>query len=440
MSVGIIGMSLLGIATAAAMAKMGQQILCTDMDEELVNAVRELDFPGYEADMEKNVRETQDSGYLKFSGHIRGVVRDCDVIFITCEVPETDDDIPSLRFVREIARSIASHMEGPKTIVLRSTVPPGSAAAVTGYMNEIMADREEQYPFSVVVSPSFSRPGHRFRELLRPKFLLIGAESEAAASPLRQIYRSMGFLDSKIMVVSQKEAEMAGYARSTFLALKTAYVNELASLCDALEINLEAVTKIMGKDSGIAAKNLMPGPGFGGSEMPKNVRAMARLAEKNGLDTMLAQETLISNCRQKARCVANIEKIMGGLEGKTIGILGLVMDYGSDDLREAPALDIVHGLVERGAKLRLYNKNGYQQAKWRLFKIKEAVTFADDIYDAAQGADALVVLTRWTNTRATDEERLHRAMRGNVLIDLQNLFAGRKEIRELFEYHSFGLN
>ncbi|MDO4288344.1 MAG: nucleotide sugar dehydrogenase [Eubacterium sp.] len=439
MSVGIIGMSLLGIATAASLAKMGQQVVCADMDEELVSAVRELDFPGYEADMEKNVREAQDSGNLKFSEHIRGVVKDCNIIFITCEVPETDGELPSLRFVREIARSIASHMEGPKTVVLRSIVPPGSAAAVAGYMEEIMAEREDKHSFEVLLSPSFSRPGQRFKEMLRPKYILIGAEDETKAEPLKALYRSLGFLDNRISVVPLREAELASYAKSSLLALKNAYVNELAVLCDRMDINLEAVTKIMGKDPGISARNLMPNPGFGGSDMPKGLRTMMRLAEENGASMVLAQSALRANDNQKSWCVKKIGEILGGLEGKVIGILGLAQDHGSDDLREAPSLDIIHGLAAGGAELRIYNKSGYQQAKWRLFKEKEAVTFAEDIYDAAQGADALVVLTRWPNTRATDEARLHAAMRGDVLIDFQNLFAGRREIRALFDYHSFGL-
>lgn len=440
MSIGIIGMSLLGIATAAAMAKLGQDVICTDMDEELVTAVQELDLPGYESDLEEIVHEEQASGRLQFSEHLRGVVKACDLLFVTCEVPEIEEGEPSLRFVKEIVRNIANHMDRSKTIVLRSSMTPGSADEVKAMMQEAMADQDEKHSFEILVLPTLTRQGHRMKEMFKPKMVLIGAENEAAAQPLKVLFEEMGIAEDKLNIVSFKEAEMAVYAQSTMLALKTAYINELAALCDQMGINLDTVTKMMGKDRRISAFGMDPNPGFGGSEIPKNLRSMVKMGEDHGVTMALASEALTSNQSQKDRCVKRIDELLGGLKDKTIGILGLVPDEGSDDLREAPALEIIHGLVSLGATLRIYNKSGYQQAKWRLFKEKEALVFADDIYDAAQGADALVVLTHFAKVRGINGKRLVDIMKGRQMIDLQNTFAERDQINKYFDYYSLGLN
>lgn len=196
----------------------------------------------------------------------------------------------------------------------------------------------------------------------------------------------------------------------------------------------------MGKDSRISPQLMDPGPGYGGSILPKTARAMVRIAEEADETAEVLKGAITANECQKQKCVAKIENIMDGVGGKTIGILGLSPDFGTDDLREAPSLDIIRCLVEKEASLRIYNPDGYQQAKWRLFKEKDAITFCDDIYEAAENADALVVLTKWPNTRATDENQLKEKMKGDILIDLQNLFVKRKEVKQLFKYYGLGMH
>lgn len=440
MIISVIGAGVLGLAYAASFARGGHQVYCTDMDEEIVNAVKEGEFPGYESGLERVVAEAEATGNLEFTGHLRKVIREAEVIFITCEVPEDDEHMPSLRFVRAIAQSIGSQMEAPKIVVLKSSVPPGSSVVIEETIQKALDEREVDIHFDVVSSPSFAKPGSFLRDIERPRFVAIGADNEEARKKIRSLYRETGVVINKIIDASPAEVEMADYAINGLIAVKTAFINELAMLCEKLDIDVDMTTKIMGRDSRISPQLMDPGPGYGGSILPKTARAMVRIAEEADETAEVLKGAITANACQKQKCVAKIENIMDGVGGKTIGILGLAPDFGTDDLREAPSLDIIRGLVEKEANLRIYNPDGYQQAKWRLFKEKDAITFCDDIYEAAEGADALVVLTKWPNTRATDENQLKEKMKGDILIDLQNLFVKRKEVKQLFKYYGLGMH
>lgn len=307
-------------------------------------------------------------------------------------------------------------------------------------IQKALDEREADIHFDVVSSPSFAKAGSFLKDIERPRFVAIGADNEEAREKVRNLYRETGIVMNKIIDASPAEVEMADYAISGLVAVKTAFINELAMLCEKLDIDVDMTTRIMGKDSRISPQLMDPGPGYGGSILPKTARAMVRIAEEADETAEVLKGAITANECQKQKCVAKIENIMDGVGGKTIGILGLSPDFGTDDLREAPSLDIIRCLVEKEASLRIYNPDGYQQAKWRLFKEKDAITFCDDIYEAAENADALVVLTKWPNTRATDENQLKEKMKGDILIDLQNLFVKRKEVKQLFKYYGLGMH
>ncbi|MEG1618761.1 MAG: nucleotide sugar dehydrogenase [Eubacterium sp.] len=440
MTVSVIGMSLLGIAGAAVMAKAGNDVLCTDMDEELVNAVKEGDFPGFEAGLCPLVEKEMESGRLKFSGNLRKVIKESRVIFITCEVPEDEDHLPNLRFVKAIAQSIGHHMEDYKAIVIKATTPPGTVEKVENIILELLNKREIDIPFDVITSPSIARIGTMLRDLERPKMVCVGADTERGKEELTKIYKSMAIITNKIVYGSPRDVEMANYGLNGILAVKVAYMNEMALLCEKTGANIDIVAKIMGLDSRISTQIMMPNPGFGGSRLPKNSRALIKIAESCGEHMQVLEGALEANKKQKIKVVEKITNLLDGVEGKIIGILGLAMKSGTDDIREAPALDIIKELAEKGAEIRIYSPEGYQQAKWRLFQVKDSITFCDSIYHAAEEADALVVMTKWKGTRLTDEEKLHMIMKGDLFIDLQNLFMNRAEVKQLFNYHGLGMN
>lgn len=440
MIISVIGAGVLGLACAASMARGGHQVICTDMDEEIVNAVKECDFPGYEQGLIRVVTAAENTGRLEFTGNIRKAIKEAEVIFITCEMPEDENNMPSLRFAKAIAQSIGNHMENHKVVVLKSSVPPGSSVEIEDTIQKVMAEREEKIPFDVVVSPPFAKPGSFLKDIERPKFIAIGADDQRARQKICNLYVEIGFIQSKIICGSTAEVEMASYAIDGMVAVKTAYVNELTMLCEKLDIDIDMTTRIMGRDTRISPQIMDPGPGFGGSVLPKSVRALVSMAESMGESTAVLKGAITANENQKQRCFWKIENILEGVNGKTIGILGLSMEYGTDDLREAPSLDIIKNLVEKGASLQIFDPDGYQQAKWRLFKEKEAITFCDSIYDAAENADAMVVMTKWPNTRATDERLVLQKMKGNILIDFQNLFMKRTEVKKRFKYYGLGIH
>ncbi|MEG0377673.1 MAG: nucleotide sugar dehydrogenase, partial [Eubacterium sp.] len=391
MIVSVIGAGILGLACAASMARGGHQVICADMDEEVVNAVKEGDFPGYEQGLIRVVTDAQNTGRLEFTGNIRKTIKEAEVIFITCEMPEDENNMPSLRFAKAIAQCIGNHMENHKLVVLKSSVPPGSSVVIEDTIQKVLDEREENIPFDVAVCPAFARPGNFLRDIERPKFIAIGADDQKARQKISDLYVQIGFLQSKIIHGSTAEVEMASYAIDGMVAVKTAYVNELTMLCEKLDIDIDMTTRIMGKDTRISPQIMDPGPGFGGSVLPKSVRTLVSLAESVGESASVLKGALSANEHQKQKCFQKIETILDGVADKTIGILGLSMEYGTDDLREAPSLDIIKNLVEKGAVLQIFDPDGYQQAKWRLFKEKDAITFCDSIYDAAEDADAMVI-------------------------------------------------
>lgn len=440
MIISVIGAGILGLACAASMARGGHQVFCTDMDEEIVNAVKESDFPGYEQGLIRVVTEAEKTGKLEFTENIRKAIKEAEVIFITCEMPEDENNIPSLRFATAIGQSIGNHMDEDKIIVLKSNVPPGSAAIMENTIQKVLDERASELSFDVVVCPSFARPGSFLKDIERPKFIAIGADSERARQKVCDLYVQTGFIQSKIIHASTAEVEMANYAIDGMVAVKTAYVNELTMLCEKMDIDIDMTTRIMGKDTRISPQLMDPGPGFGGSVLPKSVRTLVSMAANVGESSEVLNGAITANENQKKRCFEKIESILEGVADKTIAIIGLSMDHGTDDLREAPSLDIIKNLVEKGAMLQLFDPDGYQQAKWRLFKEKDALSFCDSIYDAAENADAIVIMTKWPNTRATDEKIVLEKMKGNVLIDLQNLFMKRSEVKSLFKYYGLGIH
>lgn len=440
MEIGVVGMTVFGVAFGATTARLGMKTYITDRDEELLNGIQEGELPGYEVNLDKLVAEGLDSGMLVTKARLREVVKAVEVIFITCEVPAEEKVEDSLRFVLDIVRSIAATMEEDKLVIVRTPVPPGGTAIIRAAADQVLADEDKACQMEIVLSPDFSRPGTMLKDINRPKFVAIGADSEAAGDKVRALYTGDGGLvASKLIFGTTVDVELAAYGLSAMLAIKMAFVNELAYLSHVYDANIETVTKIIGKDPRVSPQIMDPNPGLSGSFIPKGTRTLINLAADMETDLAVLEGALASNLRHQERLVAKIDEFMGGLEGKVIAISGVTLDYGTDDLRESPVIGILKALVAGGATLQIFAGACEGQVKWRLHQEQGSFTLVENVYEAAQDADGLIVVTRWPNTRSVDENEVRNRMKGDVLIDMQNLFASRKEVQRLFDYHGIGM-
>lgn len=440
MEVGVVGMTVFGVAFAATTAQLGMKTYITDRDEELLNGLQEGELPGYEVNLDKLVAEGLDSGMLVTKARLREVVKAVEVIFITCEVPVEEKVEDSLRFALDIVRSIAANMEEDRLVIIRTPVPPGSTAILRVVAEQILADDDKACTMDIVLSPDFSRPGTMLKDINRPKFVAIGADSDAAVDKVRALYTgSGGLVASKLIFGSTVDVELAAYGLSAMLAIKMAFVNELAYLSHIYDANIETVTKIIGKDPRVSPQIMDPNPGLSGSFIAKGSRTLINLAADMETDLSVVAGALASNARHQERLLDKIIEFMDGVDDKVIAISGVTLDYGTDDLRDSPVIELLKALVAAGAKLQIYAGNCKGQVKWRLHQEQDSFTLAENIYEAAQDADGLIIFTRWPNTRAVDENEIRSRMKGDVLIDTQNLFASRKEVQHLFDYHGIGI-
>lgn len=437
--IGVIGMSVFGIAFAATVARQGFQTLLADTDEELVIAVQEHDFPGYEASLKRTVEEAAATGNLAYSGNVREVVKKCNDIFITAEVIADDDVETSIRFITEIVRTIAVAAEQHKTLIISSAVPPGTTDILRDMLTQMLKDRDVDFTIDLAVAPYFFRTGSMLKDINRPKSVAIGADTPEVKNHVRDIFSNIGIVASKMIYGSTKEVEVANYGLSAMLAIKTAFINDLASLCEECGANIETVTKIMGKDPRVSSQFMDANPGFGGSNIPRSAKSLIALSKQFGSSMEVLEGALAANEKHKEHCSNRIEKIFGSLDGKLLGISGLTLEHGTDDLRDSPAIDIIKTLVNKGAKLKIMCGACKNQAKWRLHNEMDSLEFVDDPYAVAEDTDGMIIFTKWPNTRAVDESLVREKMKGDILIDMQNVFSSRKEVQKLFNYYGIGM-
>jgi len=333
--------------------------------------------------------------------------------------------------VEEVAEAIARNLDGYKLVVTKSTVPVGTGRRIRDI---IARTRRETVEFDVAANPEFLREGSAIEDFLRPNRVVIGAESPQAMAILKDLYRPLYLLETPFVLTDVATAELIKYASNAFLAAKISFINELARLCEALGVDVHQVAVGMGLDNRIGKKFLHPGPGFGGSCLPKDLAALAGLAREHHVPLGVVEATLVANARQRAWAVEKIEAAAGGVAGKTVGVLGLAFKPNTDDVREAPAITIVSELLARGARVRAYDPEAMPHAR-------EAFPDLDcrpDPYAAAEGADLVVVVTEWNEFRNLDLERLRGLMAAPVLVDLRNVYDPAKARALGFRYHGVG--
>jgi UDPglucose 6-dehydrogenase len=431
MHIAVIGSGYVGLVTGACFAEFGVDVTCVDVDEEKIERLMNGIMPIYEPGLEHLVSKNTHAGRLTFTTDVRQAVQEALVIFLAVGTPPLPDGSPDLSYIESAAGAVAEHMNGYKVVVTKSTVPIGTGEHIRSLINERKTTRAN---FGVVSNPEFLREGAAINDFMRPDRVVIGSRDEEAIAIMKDLYRPLYLIEAPFVITSLEAAELTKYAANAFLATKVSFINEIANLCDKIGCDVHDVARAIGMDKRIGSKFLHPGPGFGGSCFPKDTRALSSVARKFDSESLIVDAVIEVNRRQARAMLAKIQNLVGTLEGKNIAVLGLAFKPETDDMREAPSIGIIRHLIESGAKVRAYDPVAKEEA----LKILPEVSYADDEYDAVEGADALVFVTEWNQFRALDMARVRDLMKTPKVADLRNIH-DPEDMRELgFEYVGVG--
>jgi UDPglucose 6-dehydrogenase len=431
MHIAVIGAGYVGLVTGACFAEFGVDVTCVDIDAEKIARLSDGIIPIYEPGLEQLVAKNTQAGRLHFTSNLKAAVEQALVIFLAVGTPPREDGSADLTYVETATRSIAEYMNGYKVIVTKSTVPVGTGERLRKLIREHQKGRDN---FGIVSNPEFLREGAAIDDFMRPDRVVIGSRDEEAVAIMRDLYRPLYLIETPFVITSLEAAELTKYAANAFLATKISFINEIANLCDRIGCDVHDVARAMGMDGRIGRKFLHPGPGFGGSCFPKDTRALTAVAREYGTASLIVEAVIEVNERQRAAMIPKIEKLAGNLKGKTIAVLGLSFKPETNDMRDAPSVDIIRGLTERGATVRAYDPVAMKEA----IKVLPDIMYVEDEYAAVEGADVLVFMTEWNQFRALDMQRIHTLMRAPRIADLRNIYEP-DDMRELgFDYIGVG--
>ena len=434
--IGIVGTGYVGLVTGVCLADFGHHVIAADKDTEKIRMLKNGVSPIYESGLDEMLRNVLNKGLIEFTSNLSELIARSDVVFIAVGTPSRRDGSADLKSVFNVAEAIAEHMRDYKIVVLKSTVPVGTTRKVEEFISTKLQERGIDIEFDVVSNPEFLREGNAVYDFLHPDRVVIGTRAERPIEVMRYIYKPLKLIDVPFVFTTPETAELIKYASNAFLAMKISFINEIANLCDKVGADVHVVAKAMGMDGRISPKFLHPGPGYGGSCFPKDTRALASVAKEHGIKLGLVEATIEANERQKMRMVEKIEERMGDLQGKTIAVLGLTFKANTDDVRESPALTIVPELVKRGARVRAYDPMGMENAK-KLLGEKD-IKYCADEYEAAEEADAVVILTEWFVFRRMDLTKLREVMRNYYFFDFRNLYEPDEVKKAGFVYEGVG--
>ena len=431
MKICVVGSGYVGLVTGACLADFGMTVTGVDKDASKIEALERGEIPIYEPGLEEIVEKNVRAGRLRFTTDLAPAIREARAVFIAVGTPPLPDGKADLSFVRQVAESIGDNLNGYKVIVTKSTVPVGTGQMVERALREHSGGKQE---FAVVSNPEFLREGSAIEDFLRPDRVVIGARTQRAIDVMLDIYAPLKAAGVPFVVANVESAEMIKYASNGFLATKITFINEVAEICEVVGAEVDVVARGMGLDNRIGPKFLHPGPGYGGSCFPKDTRAVAQIAEEHGLRFEIIEGVLSANERVKSRMIGKIETAFGSLAGKTVAVLGLAFKGDTDDMRESPAIPVIEGLVARGAKVRAFDPAAMAAAK----PLLPPIAYCADAYEAAQGADGVVIATEWNQFRALDFSELKARLAAPLMVDLRNLYQPDRVAAEGFTYHSVG--
>ena len=431
MRVAMIGTGYVGLVSGACFADFGHTVVCIDKDASKIERLERGEIPIFEPGLEALVATNVREGRLSFTTQGAEAVRGADAVFIAVGTPSRrGDGHADLSYVHAAAEEMAGQLDGFTVVVTKSTVPVGTGDEIEEIIRRVRPDAD----VAVVSNPEFLREGAAINDFKRPDRVIVGLEDERAREVMSQLYRPLFLNETPMLFVGRRTAELTKYAANAFLALKITYINEMADLCEVLGADVQQVARGIGLDNRIGSKFLHAGPGYGGSCFPKDTLALVRTADDAGSPVRLVKATVEVNDARKKAMADKIRRAMGGdVKGKTIGVLGLTFKPNTDDMRDAPSLDIVPALLAMGAKVQAFDPAGHEARQ-----LLKGVDFKAGPYEAVEGADAAVILTEWDQFRALDMDRVKLLMRAPVMIDLRNIYQPSDMRARGFSYVSVG--
>ena len=438
MKVSIIGTGYVGLVTGACLADVGNQVLCHDVDERKIAMLGRGEIPIFEPGLKELVRANVASGRLAFTTDAERSARHGRIQMIAVGTPPGEDGSADLQYVLAAARTIATHMDGDRVIVDKSTVPVGTADKVRAAIAEVLRGRGVAHAFSMVANPEFLKEGAAVEDFMRPDRIVIGADDEAAIEAMRELYAPFQRNHERLQVMDIRSAELTKYAANAMLATRISFMNELALLAEKLGADIEHVRVGIGSDPRIGYSFLYPGAGFGGSCFPKDVRALLHTGEENGVDLKVIRAVRDANDRQKdVLCEKIVQRFGDDLSGRRFGVWGLAFKPNTNDMREASSLTFIDGVTRRGARVAAYDPVAMDEAR-RMFEGRDGIEFCETALAAASGADALVIVTEWKAFRSPDFDELRRALKSPVVFDGRNLYEPAVVRAHGLEYHAIG--
>ncbi len=432
MQVAMIGTGYVGLVSGACFADFGHAVTCIDKDASKIERLQSGGIPIFEPGLENLVAQNVKAGRLQFTTDGAEAVKTADAVFIAVGTPSRrGDGHADLSYVYAVAEEVAALLEGFTVIVTKSTVPVGTGDEI----ERIIRAKRPDAQFAVVSNPEFLREGAAIEDFKHPDRVVVGLDDDRARAAMMELYRPLFLNETPILFTSRRTSELIKYAANAFLALKITFINEMADLCEAVGADVQQVARGIGLDKRIGGKFLNAGPGYGGSCFPKDTLALVRTARDAGSPARLIETTVeINDARKKAMAVKVSAVANGDLTGKVVGVLGLTFKPNTDDMRDAPALDIIPALQAAGAVVQAYDPEGMTEASHML----PSVAFKDDAYAAAEGADVLVIITEWDQFRALDLDRVKSVMRAPTLVDLRNIYNPADVRGRGFKYASIG--
>ena len=432
MQVAMIGTGYVGLVSGACFSDFGHRVICVDRDHAKIERLRKGEIPIYEPGLETLVAENVRDGRLTFTTDLREAVPQADAVFIAVGTPSRrGDGYADLSYVYDAAREIAAALARYTVVITKSTVPVGTGREVERIIREARPGAE----FDVASNPEFLREGSAIEDFKRPDRIVVGTENPRAEAVMKELYRPLYLNETPVLVTSRETSELIKYAANAFLAMKITFINEISDLCEKVGADVKHVSRGIGLDRRIGAKFLHPGPGYGGSCFPKDTLALTRTAAEAGSPLRLIEEVVNINTDRKRRMADRvIAAFDGSLKGRTIGVLGLTFKPQTDDMRDAPSLDIVPALQAKGATVRAFDPEGMDEAK----KFLSGIVYCKDAYETAAGVDALLILTEWNEFRALDFKRLKAAMKTPLLFDFRNIYNVKEMADAGFDYRCIG--
>ena len=438
MKVTVIGTGYVGLVTGTCLAEVGNHVLCLDVDPRKIAILQGGGIPIYEPGLEDMVRRNVAAGRLRFTTDIEESVAFGNIQFIAVGTPPDEDGSADLQYVVAAARNIGRHMNEYKLVVDKSTVPVGTADKVRAAVAEELGRRKLELPFDVASNPEFLKEGAAVEDFMKPDRIVIGTDSDQATQLLRQLYAPFQRNHERLISMDIRSAELTKYAANAMLATRISFMNELAVLAETLGADIEHVRQGIGSDPRIGYHFLYAGCGYGGSCFPKDVQALRRTAQENGIPVRVLDAVEDANEAQKHLILDKITRRFGeNLSGRRFALWGLAFKPNTDDMREAPSRVILEGLWQRGAQVSAYDPAAMEETE-RIYGTRPELTLAEDPMQAVQGADALVIVTEWDEFRALDLDRVHKLMRTPVLVDLRNIYTPANARRSGFAYSSLG--